>query len=308
MRTGRSWAPLLAGGASLFLGSVSPAQECGKLAVAGILPGMSSDEVHAALREKAEAGQIVLPDGRRAVVEDYALPDGPVHVEYDGVRSGSGQHVALVRQPMRHGYDTVSALLKRLGGPSAGGDALFQGLLPGPAVWVDSSCDMVLSFYRRTESWYAEEVNTFLRVESLSRLTDEAPATATVRAYLAVGSPTPPVFEPPADAAVASAPSAASAPEPEPATASDVPPVRTLYVAPVYPPGAKKLGVKGEVTLHLSIERTGAITDAKISRALPEGYGFEQAALDAAKRWKFSPASRDGQPIDGEMEVVVQFK
>jgi len=299
------WSPILAaGGASLLLGSISSAQECSKLAVAGILPGMSADEVHAALREKAETGQTVLPDGRRVAVEDYVLPEGPVHVEYDGVPSRSGQHVALVRQPMRHGYDTVTSLLKRLGGPSAGGDALFQGLLPGPAVWVDGSCDMVLSFYRRTESWYAEEVNTFLRVESLSRIPDEAPATATVRAYLAVGSPAPPVFEPAPDAAVASAPS----PEPDAAATDAVPPVRTLYVPPVYPPGAKKLGVKGEVTLHLSIESTGTIRDAKIARALPEGYGFEQAALDAARRWKFAPASRDGQPIDGEMEVVVQFK
>ncbi|HJQ97557.1 MAG TPA: energy transducer TonB [Candidatus Polarisedimenticolaceae bacterium] len=308
MRTGRSWAPLLAGGASLLLGSVSFAQECGRLAVAGILPGMSTDEVHAALGEKPETGQVVLPSGKRVAVEEYLLPDGRVHVEYDGVPSRSGQHVALVRQPMRHGYDTVNALLKRLGGPSAGGDALFQGLQPGPAVWVDSNCDIVLSFYRRTETWYAGELSTFLRVESLSRLPDEAPASATVRAYLAVGSPAPPVLEPPADAAVASAPPSAVAPETEPATAYDVPPVRTLYVPPVYPPGARKLGVKGEVTLHLSIERTGAITDAKISRAVPEGYGFEQAALDAARRWKFSPASRDGQAIEGEMEVVVQFK
>jgi protein TonB len=300
-------------GASLLLAAVpalAQGDTCSKPAVAGLLPGMSTDEVHAALRGTPDTSQVVVSEGKRASVEEYAVPEGTVHVEYDGVPSRSGQHVAMVRQTLAQSYDTVTALLSRLGGPSAGRDALVQGLQSGPAVWVDPKCDVVLTFYRRTESWYADEANTFLRVESLSRLPEGAPASATVQAYLAGGSPPPPAYEPPADIQLASATAPEAAPETLHAEehANDAPPVRTRYVRPNYPPGAKKLGVKGEVTLHLSIDKSGAIGDAKVARAVPEGYGFEQAALDAAKLWAFSPASRDGKPVDGTVDVVVQFK
>jgi protein TonB len=271
---------------------------------------MSADEVHAALRGTGDTSKVVVSEGKRATVEEYALPDGNFHVEYDGVPSRSGQHVVLVRQALPQSYESVTALLKRFGGPSAGRDALVQGLQPGPAVWVDKTCDLVLTYYRRTESWYAEEVNTFLRVESLSHLPAESPASETVQAYLASGAPPPPAYEPPPEILLASAP--APAPPPEVLRseehAFDAPPVRTRYVRPTYPPGARKLGVRGEVTLHLSIEKSGAISGAKIARARPEGYGFEEAALDAAKLWAFSPASRDGKAVDGEVDIVVQFK
>jgi len=296
------WVAFVVGaGASLFFSSGVPAQDrCSKFAVAGLRPGMSSEEVHAALGVQGASSQIVLPDGKRANVEDYALPGGAVHVEYDGVSSRDGQHVALVRQPLRQTYDTVVALMKRLGEPRSGADALVQGLHPDPAVWIDPKCDTVLTYYRRTESWFAEDVSTFLRLESLSRLPAESPASPAVGAYVASGPPPPSADagdeEPTVEALVTAEPG------------YDEPPRRTEYVRPAYPAGAKQLGVKGVVSLHLVVERTGRVAAAKVASAAPEGYGFEEAAMDAAKRWRFLPASRDGRPIDGELDVVVRFQ
>src|SRR5262245_45011371 len=143
MRTGLILAPFLAVlGASLIAHADDGG--CAKLAVAGLLPGMSADEVHAALRGTGDTSKVgVFNEGKRASVEEYALPEGTVHVEYDGVPSRNGQHVVLVRQAVPQSYDSVTTLLKRLGGPSAGRDALVQGLQPGPAVWVDRACDVV---------------------------------------------------------------------------------------------------------------------------------------------------------------------
>jgi TonB family protein len=258
---------------------------------------MTADDVRHTLGEGAPT-QVVLPDGTRASVEEYARPEGVLRVEYDGLANRNNARVALVSQPLRQTYETVTALVKRLGEPSAGGDALVQGLQTGAVVWVDPKCDAVLSYYRRNASWFADEVSTFLRVERLSRLPVESPASAAVQEYLA--DPSPPDEDVASDGAVASVTTAE--------TAYDSPPRRTEYSRPVYPAGARQLGVKGVVMLHLTVERSGRVADAKVTQSEPAGYGFEEAAIEAAKRWKFAPASRNGRPVDGEVDIVVRFR
>ena len=301
MRTGRGAVPLCGFlGASLLLSLSSSAQDrCAALAVAGVRPGMTAGEVHA-LHGEAKSNPIVLPGGVRASTEDYALADGVLHVEYDGLADRAATRVTLARQPLRLTYDTISTLMKRLGTPAAGRDALVQGLQPDPAIWIEPRCDAVLTYYRRVESWFAEEVNTFMRIESLSALPDESPASAAVKAYLASGAPPP--DETQADGAVAQTASLPSS------SSYDAPPRRTEYVRPTYPPGAKQLGVKGVVTVHVAVQRNGTVSDVKIVRAEPAGYGFEEAVLEAAKRWKFVPALRDDVPVDGEVDIVVRFR
>ena len=71
---------------------------------------------------------------------------------------------------------------------------------------------------------------------------------------------------------------------------------------------ARELGVKGVVTVHVAVQRNGTVSDVKIVHAEPPGYGFEEAVLEAAKRWKFVPALRDDVPVDGELDIVVRFR
>ena len=268
--------------------------------MAGVRPGMTAGEVHA-LHGKGATNPIVLPGGIRASTEDYSLSDGALHVEYDGPADRAATRVTLARQPLRLTYEAVAALVKRFGQPASGRDALVEGLRPGPAIWVEPRCDAVLTYYRRTETWFAEEVNTFVRVESVSSLPAESPASEAVKAFLASGSPPSPPDDLPTDGAVAAASSITT-------DAYDAPPRRTEYVRPAYPPGAKQLGVKGIVTVHVFVQRNGTVTDAKIVHADPPGYGFEAAVLEAAKQWKFIPASRAGTPVDGEVDIVVRFR
>ena len=286
-------------GASLLLSTPSSAQTCSTVEVAGVRPGMTAGEVHA-LHGKGTSTPIVLPGGVRASAEDYSLPDGVLRVEYDGLADRAATRVTLARQPLRLTYEAMASLVKRLGQPVSGRDALVEGLRNEPAIWISSQCNAVLTYYRRTETWFAEEVNTFVRVESLSSLPPESPASDAVKAYLASGSPPPVPDELPADGAVAASVAKESV--------YDTPPRRTEYVRPIYPPGAKQLGVKGAVTVHVVVQRTGAVSDAKIVQAEPAGYGFEEAVLEAAKRWRFVPATREGVPVDGEVDIVVRFR
>lgn len=59
-------------------------------------------------------------------------------------------------------------------------------------------------------------------------------------------------------------------------------------VAPVYPELARRMHVSGVVVLHLTIQPDGSVSDAKVE----SGHALlGPAALDAARRWKFEPAS-----------------
>jgi TonB family protein len=64
-----------------------------------------------------------------------------------------------------------------------------------------------------------------------------------------------------------------------------------------YPVQALSEGFYGtvEVNLRLAIDASGKVTHAEVET--PVGHGFDEAALDAAQRLVFEPATRDGKPV-----------
>jgi TonB family protein len=263
---------------------------------------MTPDEVSATLRVEAAPSQVTLADGTRATVEDYVTSEGRVHVEYDGSVNRGDTRVALVWQTLPLSYDAVTALVKRLGEPASGKDALVRSLQPGPAVWVDAKCDEVVTYYRRPEYWIGDEVATLLRVERLSKISSGSPAGEAVAAWVAKGAPpqAPSPAPVPEEGAVAVAASATVSPDEMPAR-------RTTYVAPVYPPRAKEQGVSGVVTLRIFVQKNGKVSLARVADVEPPGYGFENAAIEAAEQWRFNPALHKGRPVEGIVDFTVRF-
>ena len=83
-------------------------------------------------------------------------------------------------------------------------------------------------------------------------------------------------------------------------------PHATYSPDPKYPKKESKARHRGAVILELVVDRDGMPRDIKVSRPLsPE---FDEAAIDAVKKWKFSPAARDGKPIATEIKVEVDFR
>ncbi len=72
-------------------------------------------------------------------------------------------------------------------------------------------------------------------------------------------------------------------------------PVLKTFVEAVYPSEAQAAGQAANVELFLTIDAQGKVTDAQV--ATPAGSGFDEAALEAAKKFEFEPAKRDGKPI-----------
>lgn len=76
-------------------------------------------------------------------------------------------------------------------------------------------------------------------------------------------------------------------------------PPRLLSSPPAtYPQRAEREGVEAEVVLELDLDATGQVEGVTIAvPATPEGYGFDEAASDAAFLFEFEPATEDGQPV-----------
>ena len=84
------------------------------------------------------------------------------------------------------------------------------------------------------------------------------------------------------------------------------PPIATRRVDPVYTDVARKAHIEGLVIVETIIDRDGNVTDVRILKGLP--MGLDQSAIDAVKRWKFTPGSLNGQPVPVIFTLTVNFK
>ncbi len=76
-------------------------------------------------------------------------------------------------------------------------------------------------------------------------------------------------------------------------------------VEPVYPESQKAAAVKATVHLTLTLDAMGKVTEAVV--ATSGGPDFDGAALEAAKRLVFSPASKGGKPIPSKIPFRFDF-
>ena len=75
-------------------------------------------------------------------------------------------------------------------------------------------------------------------------------------------------------------------------------------VPPVYPPAAHQARIQGAVELQATIGKDGNIANLKqISGDKVLGH----AAIEAVKQWKYRPYLLDGQPVDIQTQVTVNF-
>ncbi|HXP17422.1 MAG TPA: TonB family protein [Terriglobales bacterium] len=76
-------------------------------------------------------------------------------------------------------------------------------------------------------------------------------------------------------------------------------------VRPTYTPQAKQLRLEGRIELQANISRTGGITELKQLSGDPV---LGRAAMDAVKQWKYRPYILNGEPIEIQTEITVNFK
>jgi len=121
-----------------------------------------------------------------------------------------------------------------------------------------------------------------------------------------------PVEQAPAEEAPAEQPPAQHAPQPAPQPPVDPArpvlraPALATFVEPVYPPAAAEQGLDARVELELVVGIDGTVTDVRV--VTPVGNGFDEAALEAGRRLRFTPASKDGVPIPARIRFPYIFE
>lgn len=63
----------------------------------------------------------------------------------------------------------------------------------------------------------------------------------------------------------------------------------------IYPPQARAQGVEGYAVVRYDVDVEGRVRNARVVASAPQGV-FDESALQAVSRWKFTPAQRNGQP------------
>ncbi len=97
------------------------------------------------------------------------------------------------------------------------------------------------------------------------------------------------------------------APAPTAPVASADTPARPLSTpAPRYPREAQRRRIEGTVLLRVHVSAGGDA--AQID--LVQGSGsrdLDHAAVEAVRRWRFAPATHDGQPVESAVQVPIAF-
>jgi protein TonB len=77
---------------------------------------------------------------------------------------------------------------------------------------------------------------------------------------------------------------------------------------PEFPELAKTAGVTGKVTIQVYVDKRGEVKRWKIVKEDPKGLGFGEEVEKVIKKWKFTPAIQQGNPVGVWVAVPFTFK
>ena len=72
-----------------------------------------------------------------------------------------------------------------------------------------------------------------------------------------------------------------------------------------YPPEAKKQGIEGPVVMDLLIDGSGKVREVKLIEG--PGFGLNQAATQAIRKFEFRPAKVDNKPVAVRIRYIYRF-
>jgi periplasmic protein TonB len=75
-------------------------------------------------------------------------------------------------------------------------------------------------------------------------------------------------------------------------------------VQPSYPPLARQARIQGSVVLQAVISKDGAIENLRLVSGHPM---LAPAAIDAVKQWRYKPYILNGEPVEVETQITVNF-
>ena len=74
---------------------------------------------------------------------------------------------------------------------------------------------------------------------------------------------------------------------------------------PKYPIDARRAQMEGIVSVEFTVGITGRATNIKVVK--PIGFGFDEAAIEAIKKWRFAPAVKKGVQVPVRVKMPITF-
>lgn len=97
---------------------------------------------------------------------------------------------------------------------------------------------------------------------------------------------------------------------PKPKDRKPTPSVTPVHITnkprPIYTSQGRAKKIEGEVVLQVVFTASGEVEVVRVLKGL--GYGLDASAQNAARQIKFSPAQKDGQPVDSPAVVHIVFE
>jgi TonB family protein len=84
------------------------------------------------------------------------------------------------------------------------------------------------------------------------------------------------------------------------------PPRLLNKVEPQYSEEARKARLEGTVLLRIVVGSNGKARDPQVLRSL--GLGLDENAIAAVSNWQFEPGTKDGQPVNVQAQIQVNFR
>ena len=81
--------------------------------------------------------------------------------------------------------------------------------------------------------------------------------------------------------------------------------MRSTQIQPQYSDYGRKARIPGTVELLIIVNADGTVKFDNVRKNL--GYGLDQKAIEAVKKWKFVPGKKDGKPVATYVSVLVNF-
>jgi len=82
-------------------------------------------------------------------------------------------------------------------------------------------------------------------------------------------------------------------------------PRATYTPEPEFSEQARRAKFQGTVVLQIVVNKKGDVVRVRLERAL--GMGLDQNAMEGVEHWRFTPATRNGQPVAVIMNIEVAF-
>jgi TonB family protein len=89
-----------------------------------------------------------------------------------------------------------------------------------------------------------------------------------------------------------------------PPPCADKPPVVTYRPDPECSREAQRAKIEGTVVLHVVVGTDGLAHDISVARSV--GYGLDEEAIKALKKWKFKPAAEKGSGKPAPVQIIVE--